>query len=1136
MSGTFTGDFSTASQVTRLKRTTEIQEVEILKRAKLEDPNQTIIANIVIPPSGSIVVPTGTLDLADNSVTLAKIQNATASSRLLGSGVTGGGLPYSELTLGAGLTMTGTMVSVTGSATSPSNGQLLIGNGTSSLTPAFLTSTGGTISFTPGVGSLNIEASSSVVTSTFKNPVRVATTGSNITLNGTQTIDGVSLLSSDRVLVKDQILGETNGIYVVGVGVWTRSQDADTSVEVLSGMTCKVTEGNVNADQTFVLTTLNPIVLNTTPLVFSSAIITNELQINAVGATNTTTISSVSPAASRTYTIQDAGAAANVAMVPSPYVVGDIPYANSTTTLAKLADVATGSVLVSGGVGVAPSYSTTPTFTATNVTGLPIVNGTTGTLTETRGGTNQTTYTTGDLLYASAANTLSKLTDVAIGSVLASGGIGVAPAYTSTPVLSSETLSATSNQLVLGTTNTTTINSVVPSTSRVYTIQDAGATANVAVVPSPYVVGDIPYANSTTTLAKLADVATGSVLVSGGVGIAPSWSPVTSTQLDSNAVTTTKITDSNVTLAKLQNASASSKILGSGSSGSGSAYSELSIGSGLSITLTTLDTTGGAVVPGGSNTQIQYNNAGAFGGASALTYNSGTNTTTAEKLVVSATTNQVVLGTTNTTTLTSVAPAAPRTYTIQDAGSAANVAVIPSPFVTGDIPYASSTTQLSKLADVAVGSVLRSGGIGAAPSWTTTPSVTSQTLTATSNQITIGAPTNTVVINAVAPVGTNQAYSLQDAGAAANIALIQNPYTKGDVYCADNATQLAAISAVTVGSVFVSNGTSANPVWSATPTLSSETLSATTNQLVLGTANTTTINSVAPSAPRIYTIQDAGAAANVAIVPSPYVVGDITYADSTTTLAKLPIGTTSQRLFGGVTPNWKTMTVNRQVITTTSTYTATIGSIFCFAQCWGGGGAGGGAPSGGAGSASVGGGGGSGAYAAAWFLSSSITGATTTIGSGGTGSAGLNGSNGNTTSLGTNLIANGGFGGIAMTAASSEFRTIAGGLGGTTSAQGIGNLGTILNFQGGSGQPGISLRRTGSALSLGGMGGIPYNGFNTGTACVSDEVSPASLAGVSALAYGGGGSGAATATTSGTTTAVAGGNGANGVVYIDEFF
>lgn len=62
-----------------------------------------------------------------------------------------------------------------------------------------------------------------------------------------------------------------------------------------------------------------------------------------------------------------------------------------------------------------------------------------------------------------------------------------------------------------------------------------------------------------------------------------------------NAVTTTKIANSNVTLAKIANAAASSKLLGSGSSGSGSAYAEISLGAGLSMSGTTVSvsTTGG---------------------------------------------------------------------------------------------------------------------------------------------------------------------------------------------------------------------------------------------------------------------------------------------------------------------------------------------------------------------------------------------------------------------------------------------------------------------------------------------------------------------------------------------------------------
>ncbi len=47
----------------------------------------------------------------------------------------------------------------------------------------------------------------------------------------------------------------------------------------------------------------------------------------------------------------------------------------------------------------------------------------------TQGGTGQTSYAIGDLLYASTTTTLAKLPDVATGNVLRSGGVGVAPAW-----------------------------------------------------------------------------------------------------------------------------------------------------------------------------------------------------------------------------------------------------------------------------------------------------------------------------------------------------------------------------------------------------------------------------------------------------------------------------------------------------------------------------------------------------------------------------------------------------------------------------------------------------------------------------------------------------------------------------------
>src|SRR6478736_6645284 len=54
-----------------------------------------------------------------------------------------------------------------------------------------------------------------------KDSVRAATTA-NITLSGTQTIDGVALSAADRVLVKNQTNAAQNGIWVVASGAWSR--------------------------------------------------------------------------------------------------------------------------------------------------------------------------------------------------------------------------------------------------------------------------------------------------------------------------------------------------------------------------------------------------------------------------------------------------------------------------------------------------------------------------------------------------------------------------------------------------------------------------------------------------------------------------------------------------------------------------------------------------------------------------------------------------------------------------------------------------------------------------------------------------------------------------------------------------
>lgn len=101
----------------------------------------------------------------------------------------------------------------------------------------------------------------------WKEQVRAATTA-NITLSGTQTIDGVSLIASDRCLVKNQSTASANGIYEVQAGSWVRAPDADTALEV-TGMAMFVQEGTTQGNTQWVCSTDGAITLGTTSLTFS---------------------------------------------------------------------------------------------------------------------------------------------------------------------------------------------------------------------------------------------------------------------------------------------------------------------------------------------------------------------------------------------------------------------------------------------------------------------------------------------------------------------------------------------------------------------------------------------------------------------------------------------------------------------------------------------------------------------------------------------------------------------------------------------------------------------------------------------------------------------------------------------------
>jgi hypothetical protein len=96
----------------------------------------------------------------------------------------------------------------------------------------------------------------------------VASTTGNITLSGAQTIDGVSIVAGNRVLVKAQTNAAENGIYVASNTSWSRSADANTWDELVSAYTF-VEQGSTYADSGWVCTVNAGGTLGTTPVTWS---------------------------------------------------------------------------------------------------------------------------------------------------------------------------------------------------------------------------------------------------------------------------------------------------------------------------------------------------------------------------------------------------------------------------------------------------------------------------------------------------------------------------------------------------------------------------------------------------------------------------------------------------------------------------------------------------------------------------------------------------------------------------------------------------------------------------------------------------------------------------------------------------
>src|SRR5215475_11644478 len=98
----------------------------------------------------------------------------------------------------------------------------------------------------------------------WKDACKAATTA-NITLSGLTAVDGYTPAANDRVLLKNQTAGAENGIWVAASGAWARATDAAAAGDLLNAAVF-VSEGTVNADTAWVMTTNAPITVGTTAL------------------------------------------------------------------------------------------------------------------------------------------------------------------------------------------------------------------------------------------------------------------------------------------------------------------------------------------------------------------------------------------------------------------------------------------------------------------------------------------------------------------------------------------------------------------------------------------------------------------------------------------------------------------------------------------------------------------------------------------------------------------------------------------------------------------------------------------------------------------------------------------------------
>lgn len=236
-----------------------------------------ITANPTIPGTAGIVIPVGTTaqrtasptnGILRYNTTIAQFEAYTNSawsvlstaSTGVTSIITGTGLTGGPITSTGTIAIANTAVTAAAYGSSyqvptftvNAQGQLTLASNT---TIDAVTLTTGSITTTPsGANDIaNKNYVDSVAQGLDSKASCIAATTANITLSGTQTIDGIALIAGDRCLVKNQTLSQDNGIYIVSAGAWTRSTDMDVWAEVPNSFTF-IETGTIQADTGWVTT------------------------------------------------------------------------------------------------------------------------------------------------------------------------------------------------------------------------------------------------------------------------------------------------------------------------------------------------------------------------------------------------------------------------------------------------------------------------------------------------------------------------------------------------------------------------------------------------------------------------------------------------------------------------------------------------------------------------------------------------------------------------------------------------------------------------------------------------------------------------------------------------------------------